>query len=848
MLSRQQLKGQGLRFARAMQVLFKTVVMFSADHITAATPMQNTFDILNALLKETHQFTIGFVEQRLMLNQILTTEKSTAQLENEFLKRGIGAITFEIGITMAAFKRVIGVITRSQKEIEEEGGLAKFLDKNPVEFVRIFPASKQQQRDDAGDTILDVDSESYLMAKAFNEMRTQNVGFQGLDSFLQSGPGVAPGMGGGGGGTGTGGGAGSGAGGEGGGGTGDGSGSGGPGGGGGGEGFFDPTATGTARYGTGWGTGFAGGYGPGGGGPGGGPGGGGPGGGGPGGGGHGPGGGGPVAAPGGPADIQKMVEGFFNNSLLDAADAPQKQYTDLARLIRDMRPDVVLQSFPPARREELRRLPPDQMAAEVIEDTAVKWACDRLATAPIGAEAFIVEEEVVRVLLRSLQSTALADRLSKKLAELIKQFAVPPSSHERIQDELVWVMLTSKEKTERLMKVEHYSAIEFRRLIELIKELKQPDVDAATALGKHYFLGMLDAATEPKPEEMSRVPELLRALAGVHNDFWQVTADKLSAALGRQAQNPFFHRQVINGLLVLCKTVALYEDWPLIQNVGSALEKSAMEHPDAHVECCQKALTEMLTGHTLDRLIEVFLAKKDDGHTGRTVATLLRWSGHAGVGKLFQTLEDEQVAANRLALLRLIGRIGPAALEHARKQLNSDRWYVVRNACKLLGELKDPEILHLMEKPLRHEDPRVQKAAMAALMDSRDAGRAMIFADALGNLSAELLEDALGELLFLKDPKTLPLLEHYIFDHEHERDKIMVQAVQTASAIPSPNTANLLLRVVTEPQFDLAARRLALNALQRQPGGAPKKDLEAFATKEPKDSLAPECLKIAQAS
>ena len=542
-----------------------------------------------------------------------------------------------------------------------------------------------------------------------------------------------------------------------------------------------------------------------------------------------------------------MVEGFFNNSLLDSADAPQKSYTDLARLIRDMRPETVLQSFSPARRDELRKLPADQMAAEVIEDTAVKWACDRLATAPMGAEAFIVEEEVVRVLLRSLQSTALADRLSKKLAELIKQFSIPPSTHERIQDELSWVMLTSKDKTARLLKIEHYSAIEFRRLIEVIKELKQPDIDAATALGKHYF-AMLEGEVDPKPEEMSRVPELLRALAGVHNDFWQTTADKLCAALGRQASNPFFHRQVINGLLVLSKTVALYEDFPLIQNIGSALEKSGMEHPQAHVECCQKALTEMLTLHTIDRLIEIFIAKKDDGTTSRMVATLLRWSGQAGVGKLFQTLEDEQIAANRLALLRLIGRIGPSALEHARKQLNSDRWYVVRNACKLLGELKDPEIMELMAKPLRHEDPRVQKAAMAALMDSRDAKRAMVFADALGNLHAELLEDALGELLFLKDPQTLPLLEHYIFEVEHERDRLIVQAVQAAAAIPSPGTSQVLLRVVTDPGMDLAARRFALTALTRQPGGAPKKDLEAFAAKEPKDSLAGECLKIAQAS
>src|SRR5207249_7675553 len=87
----------------------------------------------------------------------------------------------------------------------------------------------------------------------------------------------------------------------------------------------------------------------------------------------------------------------------------------------------------------VRSIPSEQVAAEFIEDTALNWATNRLASAPTGPEAIIVQEEVVRVLLRSLQATQMAGRLALKLADHIKEHALPKHLYDRIQDELKWV-------------------------------------------------------------------------------------------------------------------------------------------------------------------------------------------------------------------------------------------------------------------------------------------------------------------------------------------------------------------------------------------------------------------------
>ena len=113
MLDKDQLKQGGLRYARSFQTLLKTAIMFSPGHAALNHPLQHSFDLLNDLVKQLRQFTIGFVDQRIMINNILTSDPALKTLENEFLKRGVGAVTFEAGITMTAYRRVIAVMAIS---------------------------------------------------------------------------------------------------------------------------------------------------------------------------------------------------------------------------------------------------------------------------------------------------------------------------------------------------------------------------------------------------------------------------------------------------------------------------------------------------------------------------------------------------------------------------------------------------------------------------------------------------------------------------------------------------------------------------------------------------------------
>lgn len=783
MLEKNQLKVQGLRFGRSLQTVIKMATMYAVDHQSAVRPIQSSYDILNALVKQTRYITLGFIEQRVMINNILTSDATVKPLENEFLKRGIGAVTFEAGITLAAYKNALAVLAANVRLIEESGGLMPFLESHPLEFVRVFPASKNEIRTNDGDTVLEMSSEEYLISRALAEMNTGLP--QGFDALLNqmqpasgpTAPGSALGFGGGGHGSGEGFGNGPGFGTGSGSGTGFGSGTGS--GSGVGPGFGTGSGSGSGFGGPGFGTGSGMGAG---------------------------------SGPGGYlSDMQRVVEQRLEASLRNPDEDPQKAYAEMARVIKEMRPDALMSSLNGGQSGQTK----EDMTAEVFENAALRWAVQRLSIAPSGEEAILVEEQVFRVLMRSLQTTQAASRMAAKLTEFAKEYALPRQTVDRVRDELRWAGMNTRQRLRELLAVTHYSRDEFRRALELVRDLlKQSKPEDAAALGMQY-LSIFENYGDIKLEEVGRLPELLHALAGIPGEFWPSACHKLIEALDSPKLNQVIHFQVVNGLGALSRTAGRYENFELVYQVGTALERRIAGN-SAHNKCCAVTLSKLLTSSVVDRIGEIFLRKKEDSGWIRIAAALLRWSGDTAIERLFTTLESEPVAANRLALIRLLSRIGGAGLTAARKRMAHSEWYVVRNACKILSELKDPELFLHLAPAFRHKDERVQKAALQAVRESRLAGSAAVLAGALPILPRALREEALRELAFHKDKNILPDLIAFLKSPSAPTDGMLNMVLQIIASLPDETSADALVTLAIGPEFSDRVRAGAQSALSRK--------------------------------
>jgi hypothetical protein len=334
-------------------------------------------------------------------------------------------------------------------------------------------------------------------------------------------------------------------------------------------------------------------------------------------------------------------------------------------------------------------------------------------------------------------------------------------------------------------------------------------------------------------------PEFLRGLA-----------DRLCAGLSDDKRpDGEFHREIANCLIAVAQSAAPYEDFKIIQRIGTALQNSRLKDPELHGDCCCRALQSLLPPSAADRLVELYLENPDDAAWGKTVSSLLALVGPLGGERAVERLAEEPAASNRLRLLRLIEQIGVQAIPAVRRKLTDDRWYVVRNACYLIGRLADPELSTQLRMVLRHPEVRVQQAAITAIIKNQVTSRAEVMAEALPYLKGQVLEFALDELIFLRDPAVAASLEEFLSKQKGSKAGALEKAVKVLAYLSSDRAVEALGKVLADTGQAQTVRRTALVALSCSTSPHAHRLMFKFSRQDPRDELVVECqavLKVSQ--
>jgi hypothetical protein len=746
MAGKTTLKAEGLAFGHSLQTAFKTVAMYSVDHPAAEKTTAQIYASLNALVRQTQQFTFGFLNKRVLINELLTDDDTLSPLEGEFSRRGIGAITFSAGITLSEFKRGLAVVCSRPKIIEEQGGIKPFLQQNPIEGMRILPAVISE----GGDTVLQMNPESYLLAQGILGPGA-GAGWQGLESLLRSVGMEKP------------------------------------------EGF-----AGEAK------------------------------------------------------ETLDLASKATQAALTTPGADPSETMRALVRILEESTPTYLLSTMPPEKQSEMVGRSPADVAQSLVEDVTVRLAVKRLADNPAASITPGMLEQVVRLLMRGLQVTHVAERLLQKLSRVIEEAHLPPEVFERIRQEIMWVQLDPQEKHAQLMRVARFDDHDFHRLLNYAQEaINAGRINDVTEVAEHY-MGFLDLpADQARAHELARVPQLLPVVASVTTlPFLQEVVTRLSEELLEEKHADWdCHQQVANCLLTAAQTAALYEDFGTVHKIGLDLQNCLATDKALHRDCCGRALENLVTTASFERVIELYLAKRDDPAWAKVVGSLAKWFGPKSGEVVFTLLEKEDSVPNRLRLVHMCAPLlGDAAREAAHRMLSDERWYMVRNACAILGELGDPEITTWLRGALRHPDDRVQRAAVTSIIKCKGPGRAAAFAEALPHLKAQVLDMVLDELVFLKDPESVEGLQQFILAKTGSWAGALEKAVRSLASIGSEQALEVLGKVLSDTGQAPFVRNTALLALADNSLPSAKRILAEFIRHAPNDPLATQCKKILASS
>jgi hypothetical protein len=644
-----QLKVQGLAFGQAFQTVFKVSALYSVDHPAAGRSMQQSWDLLVPLLKLGEQFTLSFMNQRVLLNSSLVSSTNLIHLEAEFAKREIAAITFRERVTLKDYKRALALLTTRPMVMVQRGGIKQFLAANPIEGVHVTPAAKPKEEGDM--TEVGMDFESFLTAQAIMGSESAS-GSRALDLLMD--------------------------------------------------------AAGVKR---------------------------------------------PQGADVSPQELVAMATTATRNTVAEPDGNVADLLIALTQMLSALKPEFVVAALPLQKQADFQGCPPAVMSAYLMEDAIAGWAAERLGSAAStegqssggegggdgGGSRGNVEKEVLQALLRGLKATRVAERLMQKFAQFVEQANLPREVYERIYLEVMWFTLPAETKHAQLLRQGQFTPQAFARLVKYVQEaVSEGRTSEAADVALHYFSVWDKAPSGVRAEELKRVPELLRALSSQQTlSLMHTLAEPLiQEILAEPTLHWPCHLEAANCLATMAQSAGQFENFEFVHKIAPDLKRSMARRPSQHADCCGKALAGLLTPQALEKLVESFLERRADSAWVRTATSLLTMIGPLGAEVALRRLEEEPVASNRLPLIRLIRGLGASAIEPTRKRLSDPQWYVVRNAVCILEDLGDPELPAQLRGAIRHEDLRVQRAAITAILKSNLAGAAEVLAEALTELHA----------------------------------------------------------------------------------------------------------------
>jgi HEAT repeat protein len=130
-----------------------------------------------------------------------------------------------------------------------------------------------------------------------------------------------------------------------------------------------------------------------------------------------------------------------------------------------------------------------------------------------------------------------------------------------------------------------------------------------------------------------------------------------------------------------------------------------------------------------------------------------------------------------------------------------------------LADLKDPDLADHIVPALEHPDERVQQAALKALVNSRTMGAAPVLSLSLAKLSPKVLDQALDEMMFMRQVKTIAGLEAFVGAATAANVAAARKAIQVMACIDDDEALHAMARLFRIEKLDSRIRRAALTAI-----------------------------------
>jgi HEAT repeat protein len=269
-------------------------------------------------------------------------------------------------------------------------------------------------------------------------------------------------------------------------------------------------------------------------------------------------------------------------------------------------------------------------------------------------------------------------------------------------------------------------------------------------------------------------------------------------------QNANLCAKVLDDLLLLAEHTMRAGKTAAVSEILHGIVFRETKLSDGDVKRAYGAAIRRMSKPALLRAVATLIPKRPEGK--QAYYEVLDRTGEEGADAVIEQITQAPTNEDRKALFDVL-RVLRHAVPALKRMLGDSRWFVVRNAADLLGEMAATDAESNLVALLKHPDERVRRAATNALLrlGTPDAMKGIY--EAMNDKSPEVRIQATAAIATKRDGKTSHTLIRAI--EEEEDGDVQVAMIAALGRIATPDAVQKLIKMA-EPEGRLFRKKSTL--------------------------------------
>jgi HEAT repeat protein len=264
------------------------------------------------------------------------------------------------------------------------------------------------------------------------------------------------------------------------------------------------------------------------------------------------------------------------------------------------------------------------------------------------------------------------------------------------------------------------------------------------------------------------------------------------------------YRILIQELVAVLPTTLTQDNRHLIiRGIALLVENASGTLSQARRELSLHALQQISLDEVFEFILDFLASRNLAEDTRQAVFGILAYFQDKVAPAIMERLVREEDAQVRKIFTEALVRQGAAAVPILVSYLADHRWYVVRNAVAIIGEIRDQGSTGPLHSLLGHKDVRVRRETIRALTRIGGIGAVEILLHTVAEGDQDLRRQALLSLGAMKHPAAVPTLLQLVTEHDPWVREVDVKkgAIKALGEIGSADAIPALAHLLTRRKF-----------------------------------------------